>query len=292
MTPAMADTERRAHAVSGIPPTRIALAALVVAGVVAITITMPGLNLADARAYWDPSISDPYAGAGVGAPGAYLYAPAFIQALAPLKGLPWPAFAFVWLAASAVVLYRLVGPAAIVVALVPPVLMELQVGNIHLFLALAIGLGLRRPWMWGVVLLTKPTLGIGLLWWATRREWRALAEALGATALVAAISFVLAPDLWRQWIDLLAQGAANGLPADYNGVIHVSIWLRLPVAAALVVWGARGDRRWTLGVAATLSLPVLWVNGLAVLLAIPLLEAGVNERVRSWWRQRSRPLAG
>ena len=60
--------------------------------------------------------------------------------------------------------------------------MEIAGGNISLLLALAIVAGFSRPWTWAFVILTKITPGIGLLWFALRREWRSLAIALGATA--------------------------------------------------------------------------------------------------------------
>ena len=43
----------------------------------------------------------------------------------------------------------------------------------------AIVLGFRWPFTWAFVLLTKVTPGVGLLWFAVRREWRSLAIALG-----------------------------------------------------------------------------------------------------------------
>ena len=79
-------------------------------------------------------------------------------------------FAGLWLLFMALCLVAIAGVWAILVAFIPPVLIELQAGNIHLPLALAIGLGLRYPATWVFVLLTKPTLGIGLLWFAVRRE--------------------------------------------------------------------------------------------------------------------------
>jgi Glycosyltransferase family 87 len=163
------------------------------------------------------------------------------------------------------------GPWAILIALIPPVLIELQAGNIHLLLALAVGLGLRYPSTWAFVLLTKPTLGVGLLWFVARREWRNLMIALGSTAAVALISFVLAPSAWSAWLDALAANAGRPISPDYSGVIHIPLLVRLPIAAALVLWGARTDRPWVLAVASTLALPILWINGLAVLLAIPML---------------------
>jgi hypothetical protein len=250
---------------------RDAARAAAVIVVVAIAMLWPGLNLADAHAYWAVPLDDLYGAAKAGGADAYLYAPAFAQALAPFKALPWAVFAGLWLLFMALCLVAIAGVWAILVAFIPPVLIELQAGNIHLPLAVAVGLGLRLPASWAFVLLTKPTLGVGLLWFVVRREWRHLAIALGATALVAAASFAIAPGAWPAWIDALIVNAGHPIAPDYNGVIHIPLLLRLPVAAALVIWGAWTDRRWTVGVATTLALPILWINGLAVLLAIPLL---------------------
>jgi hypothetical protein len=79
-----------------------------------------------------------------------------------------------------------------------------------------------------------------------RREWRNFAIALGTTLLVAAASWILAPDMWRQYL-----GTLRGAP-------DVSIWRiewRLPLAALVVIWGARKDHRWALIMALFLALP-------------------------------------
>jgi glycosyl transferase family 87 len=258
---------------------RAASRAAAVIGVVAIAMSWPGLNLADSHAYWAPPFDDLYGAARTGGVDAYLYAPPFAQALAPLKALPWAAFAGAWLIVMALCLVAIGGPWAILLAFIPPVLIELQAGNIHLLLALAIGLGIRYPSSWAFALLTKPTLGIGLLWFVVRREWRHLAIALGTTAIVAAVSFVVAAAAWGEWIAALVANAGQPISPDYSGVIHIPLVARLVAAAVIVTWGARTDRRWTIGVAATLALPVLWINGLAVLLAVPMLLG--PERVRA-----------
>ena len=61
--------------------------------------------------------------------------------------------------------------------------------------------------------------------------------------------------------------------------------VRLPIAVAVVVWGARTDRRWTVPVACMLALPALWYGGLTMLLAViilrqPDLGRPVHERAR------------
>ncbi len=80
------------------------------------------------------------------------------------------------------------------------VMPELWGGNITLLIALAVVAGFRWPAAWAFVLLTKVTPGVGLLWFAVRREWRSLAMALGATLAVVAVSSLVAPGLWRDWV--------------------------------------------------------------------------------------------
>src|SRR3989442_1267745 len=91
----------------------------------------------------------------------------------------------------------------------PPVAFELYHGNIRLLIAAAIALGFRYPAAWSFVLLTKVTPGVGLLWFAVRREWRRLAIALGVTAALVAVSLAFDFRLWQQWIqrDLLVSFA-------------------------------------------------------------------------------------
>ena len=97
---------------------------------------------------------------------------------------------------------------------IPHVATELSLGNIHIFLALVTVFGLRWPWLWSFVLLTKVTPGVGLVWFAVRREWRSLWIALGVTALIALPTVVLYPQLWADWIRVVTDagpGAGGGL---------------------------------------------------------------------------------
>ena len=267
--------------------TRAALRALAVIGVVAIAMTWPGLNLADTHSYWAPPLDNLYGVTQVGGADFYPYSPVLAQVLEPIRQLPWPVFAGFWLLVMAVCLVALVGPWAVLVAFIPPVLIELHAGNIHLPLALAIGLGLRYPATWAYVLVSKPTLGIGLLWFVVRREWRQLGVALLATAIVTLVSVVLLPQAWADWIGVLISNAGVGVAPDYPGVIHIPLLVRLPLAAAIVIWGARTNRPWTIAFAAPFSLPVMWVNGLALWLAIPLLEGWRSPRDAMGWARGS-----
>jgi hypothetical protein len=217
----------------------------------------------DAHAYWASNPLDPYHDAVLSDFDAYFYSPAFTQAFGPLHALPWTWFAGLWTLLLVATLAWLSDRWLALVILLPPVFIEIAVGNVHLLLAAAIVLGFRWPATWAFVLLTKVTPGIGLLWFVARREWRQLAIALGATAIVAGISFAIAPGLWSEWFSLLAsRSAAPG--GDLGFYTAIPLLIRVPAAAVLIVWAARTDRPWIVPIAAVLALPVLWPNSYAV----------------------------
>jgi hypothetical protein len=225
---------------------------------------------ADGLVYWGVNVSDPYAGATVGGANAYLYSPAFAQVFALLGMLPQVVFTVGWTVFLAAVAWWLARPwPASLLVLALPVSEEILIGNIHLLLAAAIVLGFRWAGTWAFVLLTKVTPGVGLLWFAVRREWRALAIALGTTAVIAAASFVIAPDAWRDWIGLLR----------HDGGTQSSVLLvRIAVAAVIVTWGALTDRRWTVPLAAMLALPVIWMDSFSMLLGCVALSGSREAR--------------
>jgi hypothetical protein len=236
----------------------------------------------DARCYWQAAqLTDPYLHSDWNDPIAYVYSPAFLQVLAPLTALPWQAFMAAWTALLLVTVRFLTGPRLLAAGLLFPfTAMEIAGGNISLLLAAAIVLGFRWPATWSLVLLTKVTPGIGLLWFAVRREWRALAIAFGATAVIVAVSFAVAPDTWREWVDVVQRNVAAGKSGTWAS-LPVPLLIRLPIAVAIVVWGARTDRRWTVPVASMIALPALWYGGLSMLLAVIPLTRGPAQRISS-----------
>ena len=253
----------------------IALAYLLLRWFLLLTSDDP-LLAADAHTYWSAPYDNPYPGPQLGHPGAYLYPPPFIQVLAPLRLLPWEAFHAVWAALGFGALIFLVGPVggAIAITLFSFVYRDLLVGNIHLMLAAAIVIGLRYPAIWAFPLLTKVTPGVGVLWFAGRREWRKLGIALATTAAVGLLSFSLTPEVWFDWVARLRGDTQTA------GNVYVSlIALRLAVAALLVVYGGRTGRSWLIPIAVVLALPILWPDSLAILLAcFPLLLRSTRER--------------
>jgi hypothetical protein len=98
----------------------------------------------------------------------------------------------------------------------------------------------------------------------------------------------LTPDLWADWLRSLTQTSEPGS----GNTIAIPLPYRVAVAAVLVVWGARTNRRWTVVVAATISIPVLWLNGLAMLAGVVALHRGFPERLHGQFDWLTGPLRG
>ncbi|HYN68924.1 MAG TPA: glycosyltransferase family 87 protein [Candidatus Eisenbacteria bacterium] len=239
-------------------------------------------SVLDLHTYWATRDGIDYASSNPFIIGAYLYAPAFAQLIAPLTGLSWPVFAAIWTALIAAVYLWLVGRWAVPLLLSLAVALELFLGQIDVFLAAAIVVGFRYPAAWAFPILTKIAPGIGLIWFVVRSEWRNLALALAATIGIAAISAAFTPDLWRGWLDLVRRSLTE--PQTIEGAfLAVPIWLRLPVGVGLIAWGARTDRYWTLPVGILLSMPILWVNVFTILIAlVPLRHEFGSTAARAW----------
>jgi len=218
----------------------------------------------DAHAYWAVDLADPYS-RPVATLDAFTYTPPAALVFSVLGRLPFEVFEAIWTIAIGLALLWLAGPWSIVFLAIPVVSSDLYLGNIHILLAAAIVAAFRWPGLWAFPLLTKPSCGIGLLWFALRREWRSLAIALGVTAALAGVAWLLAPALWPAWIDYVL---ATGPSPDVGTAkwVPIPLLVRLPAAVMLVGWGALTDRRWTVPIASMLALPVLWMVGLAMVL--------------------------
>ena len=223
----------------------------------------------DAFSYWRIDMAHPYA-VPIGGLGAFPYTPVAVRAFAFSALLSWQAFLWLWLAVLVATATWLGGRSALLVFAFPPVAVELYHGNLNLLIAAAIALGFRYPASWAFVLLTKLTPGVGLLWFAVRREWRSLAIALVVTGIVFAISVAVDGSLWLQFLTNRIESTAT---ASVGGPsLPVPLAVRLVLAAILVAWGARTDRRWTVVVGATLATPVLWFESLSILTALVALN--------------------
>lgn len=251
------------------------MAALVVLQIIRSVIAEPRVYGQDSHAYWLAAQGVLEYSRPAGTLDAYLYSPAFLTLITPLTWLPWPAFLAVWTGLLVGIALWLVKPLhwKWAVPLFVSAWPEILVNNIFLLLALAAVVGMRRPAAWAFVVLTKVTMGVGLLWFAARGEWLRFVQGLGATALIITVSYVADPSSWHAWLEFLLtnrHGTKDGL-----GVFA----LRCVLAVALVVIGARKNWVWLVPLAMLLASPVLVsIVPAALLLAIPRLALAAHRK--------------
>ena len=241
----------------------IALAGLVAYG---LYFSTAGPHAGDAHAYWAADLTNPYT-TGVNEEDAYLYAPAFLLIISPLQLLPWEVFWIVWTALNLAVLAWVIGPVLAVIVLLPgaysPVWVNLWYGNIAILMAAALVLVFRYSGAWSFLLLTKVTPGIGLAWFAARREWRYLRNAFLITLAITAVSFLITPGPWLEWPRHLAESSGR----EDVFVEMPPLWIRLIGAMAIAALGGLFSARWTVPLAALLAQPVFWFTGFSILIA-------------------------
>lgn len=206
---------------------------------------------------WDPTLS------------GYIYPPPMAQALEPLRWLPWPVvqvavtaglFGCLWYCAG-VWSWAILGLGVVRTAF--PVLPEelglvmgyALNGNVQLAIAAVTVVGLRHPQLWAVPLLTKIGPGIGLLWFAFRREWWPLLVAIATTAVICAVSLVLAPHLWTEWLVFVIVNRDQPSPLP---VVAVPLAVRLAMSTLLLAWAAPRGHRWAVPLAAGWAIPALY----------------------------------
>lgn len=226
----------------------------------------------DSHAYWSAWRGPMYARMP-GTLDAYLYSPAFAQVLWPLTLLPWPVFGTLYALVSLAVIVWLVRPLRWYWAVPLTILctFELLTGNINWLFAWVCVVGLQYPAVWALPALTKITPCVGPIWFLVRREWRNLAVSLGATVAVVAVSALVAPDLWGQWINLILGSQRLGYGTLGGSMLPAPI-IRIPLAWLLVAWGAWRGRPWVLPVGMLLASPVFGFGAVTILAALPRLR--------------------
>lgn len=266
----------------------VLLLATLVVGVLWVSTRVPiGAWGYDALSYWPVDSVDPYHHVAWREAGAWVYAPPLLSFRSLFGLVPWEVFLVGWTAFLAGVLLLLAPGRAALLFLLPPVALEVYYGNVHLLLAAAVVLGFRWPATWAFVLLTKVTPGVGLAWFVARREWRALGIALGTTALISGVSFVLAPHLWRDWVEVLM--ASSGRETTWLGTLLGPLWLRVMVATAIAFVGGLAGYRWPVAVAVMLAIPALWNITPSVLVAlVPLVAMDRRHPLPACWPRWTR----
>jgi hypothetical protein len=211
---------------------------------------------------------------------AYLYSPAFAQAIWPLAQLPWSVFCIAWIAVITGVYVWLLAPIDLRwrVPLLMLCSLDLVAGNVWAFFALVLVFGLRYPGLWAFPALTKVTPLVGPVWFLARREWRSLAIVAVTTATIAIASVSIDPGLWGDWVRFLlhADDAASPAAMNLRPLLHpptaLFLAVDLPIAVAITVFAARRNRPWLLPVAMVFAMPFFSANTLLVLAAIPRIR--------------------
>lgn len=233
----------------------------------------------DLIAYWIVNPADPY-GANRWEQGGFNYAPPAALLLAPLGMLSWEAAQLLWLGLQLVALWYVGRRWFLVLVLFPPVWLDITYGNINIFLAAMIVAGLRHPGVWAFGLLTKVTPGIGLVWFAVRRQWGKLATGLGVTVVVIVLSLLVqGPRVWMDWFDVLSQ--SGNIPSETS--LPIPLLPRLAISGIVLAWAGIGNRTWVLPLAVTLAMPTLWLIAFAPLVSLfrPPDERGLIDADRT-----------
>lgn len=280
-----------------LPPVWLVVAAAVGAFFLAVIVRDEWVHFNDEHAYWLAATrlasGEPLydAAAAPNTPLAFWYPPPIAQVLAPFTGLlSADAFSAGWTVLLLACLWWLGGRDVLVaLALIAflPVAVELRVRNVHLLIAVLVVLALRRGWaFWIPAAALKITPVLGGLYLAAAGRWRA-AVLLGAAGLVVlGVSFIVSPDAWRQFIEVV--GARAG--TDGGALLPIPFPLRFAGAVILTIAAGRmaataaraGRSEWraqaVLVVALTVGNPTLWVTAFSLLVAIVPL-----------WRARDKP---
>jgi hypothetical protein len=243
----------------------LTVAAIVFVGYYDLLVGVTSVGL-DAHAYW-AAWSHPLYAIPPGHVDAFLYSPVVAEVLWPLTRLPADVFIGLWATAMLLIfawLLRPLSPRWFLVALLL-CLPETLEGNINAPLALMVVVGFEHSAAWALALLTKVSTGVGLVWFVVHDGWRPLVAPLVVTAVMAGLSYLWWPAPWHAWVGLLVSGAAGGGDWFFPA--------RLVLALLLVAWGARTERRWTVAGALVLGSPILFLNSLTILAAIPRSRA-------------------
>ena len=249
---------------------------------VLVLLTLSGGDPVDALCYWLIDPSNPY-------PldrkeFQFVYPPVVAQIIWPLLFLTFEAFTFVLRVIEVVSLVLLTGPLAGALIFTTPVASEVNAANINLLIAVVMVLGFRWPALWVIPLLTKPSMGVGLVWFIVRGEWRKAAIPIGIAGLLAGASFLFDQRLWFEWVNFLA----TNTPPVGEWPYPWPIWARFPISLALVVWGAKTQRPWTVAVASAFALPRLYFLSPAMLIAVVPLIPWLGRLVVPWTRRLAR----
>jgi hypothetical protein len=205
-------------------------------------------NPNDIQNYYEVNLGHPYHEPYLGT-SSFVYSPPAALLVSWLHLLPFPFVATAQRLLQSAALLVLAGPFTPIAIFTPQVASELNLGNINIYLALLAIAGLRWPKLWSLVLITKPSCAVGLLWFVARRDWAALRGVLAMTAGFVIVSVILIPQAWVGYFGVVTHPAPtlDGMPV---------LWLRLPIAAVVAVVGSLRTWRPAIVISVWLGLPV------------------------------------
>jgi hypothetical protein len=265
--------------------------------------------LANGSPYQSVTLDGPFS---PGPKGLYLYSPVLAALFVPMTSLGEATAILVW---AVLHIAALIGICALmpiarnlrfaifgVAALSAPVLYDIDLGNVSLFVTLAAVL----VWRWldrplggialAAALLVRPAMAVIAGWWLLRGLWRPVAWAVATFAAIGAVSLVwLRPDVWLQWLTVLRNVSnVTGVKANVDlgsavlmlggsaGLAQIALYGGYAIAVAAILLSLRRDRELSFVVTlmATLLLsPLLWDHYLTNLL-VP--AAFLAARGRTW----------
>jgi hypothetical protein len=235
-------------------------------------LSLGGAGAIDALAYWTAgrNLLDGHAvyGIPVGGFTAYLYPPVFAQLVAPLSALPLDVFVWAWRALELGCLRVAVGSwrnAGLAILLWPPVIAELDAGNVHLIVAAAVAMTIRGDARALLPAVLTKFAGLAAVPAAIRLDRRGLLIGAGMVLAAGAVSFALAPQLWFDYLAFITR-ATEPSSTGYNFGSFIWTPLRLAIAAGFALAAVAWPR--LSAVAVTLAYPILWLHGLSTLTAL------------------------
>lgn len=231
----------------------------------------------DLIAYWDVRLDDVY-GRSFGSletVGAFRYTPPIAFLMAPLHMIPFNVLLVAWTIVLVVLVAWMSGRWTVAVLGSPALALSIYHANIDVLIAASIVLGMRWPGAWSFAILTKLTPGVGLLWFAVRREWRDLFLAIGVTLAIAIPTMIFAPSLWFEWVRMLGDNVRLGTGNE------IPLWIRLAVAAGATIFAAKTDRMWLMALAVAFVQPALGLRSFSVAVAaVALARFGAEKASR------------
>lgn len=235
----------------------------------------------DAFAYWRAGRSllagQSVYGNDVGGYAAYLYPPVFAQLVAPLSALPMAAFTWLWRAIELVCLRITVGSwrnTGLAMLFWPPVVSELDAGNVHLIVAAAVAQTIRGDARWLVPAALTKFASLAAVPAAIRFGRRDLLVGMAIAFVACAASFAVAPQMWFDYLRFITK--ATEPQGWFNIGSYVWTPARLAVAAVFALLAFRQPR--LSAVAVTLAYPVLWLHSLSTLIAVVAKPADAPTR--------------